>query len=135
MPAILGTIISLLLAFRSNQAYDRWWEARITWGSISNDSRTLTRQLLCFTQAPNNNNELINFQEKMVNRQAAWCYSLGQTLRNLDAVAGLERLISKKEISFAKKHDSVPYALINLHAKDIKWRWKKDGSMNFSKWK
>src|SRR5690242_20651101 len=48
VPAILGTIISLLLAFRSNQAYDRWWEARIIWGSIVNDSRTFARQVLSF---------------------------------------------------------------------------------------
>ncbi|WP_243837259.1 bestrophin family ion channel [Mucilaginibacter gilvus] len=31
VPSILATIISLLLAFRSNQAYDRWWEARGIW--------------------------------------------------------------------------------------------------------
>src|SRR5688572_4256539 len=49
IPAILGTVISLLLGFRSNQAYERWWEARIIWGAIVNDSRTLTRQLLTFT--------------------------------------------------------------------------------------
>ena len=43
VPTILCTIISLLLAFRSNQAYDRWWEARILWGAIVNDCRTFTR--------------------------------------------------------------------------------------------
>jgi len=31
VPTILGTVISLLLAFKSNQAYDRWWEARTLW--------------------------------------------------------------------------------------------------------
>ena len=121
IPTILGTVISLLLAFRSNQAYDRWWEARIIWGSIVNDSRTLTRQILCFVQTSSyGDEERINFQHKMVNRQIAWCYSLGQSLRKLNPVKGLERLISKKEISFASNHDSVPYALINLHGKDIK---------------
>ena len=29
-------------------------------------------------------------------------------------------LLSKKEIAFVKNHDSVPYALLNLHAKDLK---------------
>lgn len=120
VPTILGTVISLLLAFRSNQAYDRWWEARIIWGAIVNDSRTLTRQLLCFTQNSYNDEERTRFQQKMVNRQIAWCYSLGQMLRNLNPLQGLERLISKKEINFSAVHDSVPYALINLHAKDIK---------------
>lgn len=120
VPTILGTVISLLLAFRSNQAYDRWWEARVIWGSIVNDSRTLTRQLLCFTQNMYGEEERRHFQQKIVNRQIAWCYSLGQSLRGLDPTAGLDKYISRKELLFVTKHDSVPYALINLHAKDIK---------------
>ena len=120
VPTILGTIISLLLAFRSNQAYDRWWEARIIWGSIVNDSRTFTRQLLCFMQTPYSEDNKSEFQHRMINRQIAWCYSLGQSLRKLDAKAGLEKYISKKELGFLSAHDSIPYALINLHAKDLR---------------
>ncbi len=41
IPALMGTCISLLLAFRTNQSYERWWEARVVWGGIVNDSRTL----------------------------------------------------------------------------------------------
>lgn len=120
VPTILGTVISLLLAFRSNQAYDRWWEARIIWGSIVNDSRTLARQLLCFIQTMYEDEERRQFQQKIVNRQIGWCYALGQSLRGLNPLEGLGKFISKKEMSFAGRHDSVPYALINLHAKDIK---------------
>ena len=43
--ALLGTIVSILLAFRTSQSYERWWEARIVWGAIVNDSRILTTQL------------------------------------------------------------------------------------------
>ena len=46
IPAILGTAISLILGFRTNAAYDRWWEARKVWGAIVNDSRSLVRQAL-----------------------------------------------------------------------------------------
>jgi putative membrane protein len=42
--AILGTVIGLLLGFRTNSGYARWWEARILWGAIVNDSRTWVRQ-------------------------------------------------------------------------------------------
>lgn len=38
---ILGFVISLLLAFRTNTAYDRWWEGRRKWGELVNDSRNL----------------------------------------------------------------------------------------------
>lgn len=120
VPTILGTIISLLLAFRSNQAYDRWWEARIIWGAIVNDSRSFTRQILCFMQTPYDREEQNEFKKRMVNRQIAWCYALGRSLRNLNALDGLDRLISKKEIQFCAKQDNVPNALLSLHAKDIR---------------
>ena len=48
IPAFLGTAISLILSFKLNQSYDRWWEARKIWGAIVNDSRTLVRQALTF---------------------------------------------------------------------------------------
>jgi putative membrane protein len=37
----LGFVLSLLLAFRINSAYDRWWEGRKLWGSLVNNSRNL----------------------------------------------------------------------------------------------
>ena len=46
--AVFGTAVALLLGFRTNQAYERWWEARIIWGAIVNDSRTLVRQCVSF---------------------------------------------------------------------------------------
>jgi len=66
-------VISLLLAFKSNQAYDRWWEARIVWGAITNDSRSFIRQLITYYKDPIFSIEANNFIEKMAKRQAAWC--------------------------------------------------------------
>ncbi|MEO6719597.1 MAG: bestrophin family ion channel [Ferruginibacter sp.] len=34
MHTLLGFAISMLLVFRTNTAYDRWWEARKLWGSL-----------------------------------------------------------------------------------------------------
>lgn len=42
---ILGFVISLLLVFRTNTAYDRWWEGRRKWGELVNDSRNLAVKL------------------------------------------------------------------------------------------
>ncbi|UMY64710.1 bestrophin family protein [Flavobacterium sp. HJ-32-4] len=42
---ILGFVISLLLVFRTNSAYDRWWEGRKLWGSLVNNSRNLALKL------------------------------------------------------------------------------------------
>lgn len=41
----LGFVISLLLAYRINSAYDRWWEGRKLWGALVNNSRNLAIKL------------------------------------------------------------------------------------------
>jgi putative membrane protein len=39
--SILGFVISLLLVFRTNTSYDRWWEGRRLLGQLTNVSRNL----------------------------------------------------------------------------------------------
>ena len=41
LEAVLSLAIGLLLAFRANRAFDRWWEARTLWGTLVNCSRNL----------------------------------------------------------------------------------------------
>ncbi len=41
-------VIGMLLVFRTNTAYDRWWEGRKLWGSLVNNSRNLAIKLSAF---------------------------------------------------------------------------------------
>lgn len=41
----LGLVISLLLVFRTNTAYERWWEGRKIWGGLVNSSRNLAMKI------------------------------------------------------------------------------------------
>jgi len=41
MHSLLGFVISLLLVFRTNTSYDRWWEGRRLLGELTNVSRNL----------------------------------------------------------------------------------------------
>ena len=50
MHGMLGFVISLLLAYRTNTAYDRWWEGRKIWGSLINNSRNLSIKLSVILQ-------------------------------------------------------------------------------------
>lgn len=45
MHSLLGFAISMLLVFRTNTAYDRWWEGRKLWGALVNNSRNLAIKL------------------------------------------------------------------------------------------
>ncbi|MBN9311613.1 MAG: hypothetical protein BGO40_09620 [Chryseobacterium sp. 39-10] len=43
--SLLAFVLSLLLVFRTNTAYDRWWEGRKLWGKLVNDSRNFAIKL------------------------------------------------------------------------------------------
>ena len=45
---VIGIILGLLLVFRTNTAYDRYWEGRKMWGVLSNTSRTLAMETMSF---------------------------------------------------------------------------------------
>lgn len=80
VPSIIGTAIALFLGFRTNSAYQRWWEARKIWGEIINNSRTLTRQVLTYT-AKNPSHKIAR---RIARRQIAWSWTLARTLREQD---------------------------------------------------
>jgi putative membrane protein len=42
---LFATVVGIFVAFRFNEAYSRWWEARILWGGMVNASRTFGRQV------------------------------------------------------------------------------------------
>ena len=58
MHSLLGFVISLLLVFRTNTAYDRWWEGRKIWGDLVNNSRNLMLKYTAFL--PTEKQELKN---------------------------------------------------------------------------
>lgn len=43
--SLLGIVLSILLVFRTNTAYDRWWEGRKLWGALVNNTRSLAMTL------------------------------------------------------------------------------------------
>lgn len=114
IPVFIGTAISILLSFKLNQSYDRWWEARKVWGSIVNDSRSFVIQLQTLV-SKNNDNAI----KKMAYRQITWCYSLGKALRGKSPVEGLEELLSVEDLTAIKSHSNKPLALLQLHGKDL----------------
>jgi ion channel-forming bestrophin family protein len=121
VPMILGTIISLLLAFRANQAYDRWWEARIIWGAIVNDSRSWSRQVVSFIDNGFDDDEKDALESRLINRQIAWAHCLGRALRDKDDEKDLGKWLTERDIDFISRYSSTPMAILELQARDIKY--------------
>ncbi|GAA0877692.1 bestrophin family ion channel [Algoriphagus jejuensis] len=51
MHSLLSFVISMLLVFRTNTAYDRWWEGRKLWGQLVNTSRNLAIKIAAVTDS------------------------------------------------------------------------------------
>ncbi len=125
LPAsILGVAISILIGFRVNSAYERWWEARKIWGSVVNDSRSIARQALTFFSLHRSNvtepEELTVEKRKFVYRQIAFVYALKNHLRKLSGLDELKFFLKEDELQYIRNQKNVPHALIYLHAIQLK---------------
>ncbi len=79
MHTLLGFAISMLLVFRTNTAYDRWWEGRKLWGSLVNNSRNLALKIAAML--PVEEVEQRSFFRKVI---PAYAYALHNHLRRED---------------------------------------------------
>jgi len=119
LPTLMGTSISLLLAFNINQSYDRWWEARKIWGAIVNDSRSLIMQVACFVR-DQDERPASGVIKQMALRQIAWCYALGQTLRGRTPLTKEQHsLLTEDDLRFVLTQKNQPLGLLMRHQLDV----------------
>lgn len=119
-----GTVIALLLGFRTNSAYDRWWEARIIWGAIVNDSRTWVRQLMTFIHFEHRNSTEFHLIQEMSLRHIAWNYALTRHLRKQDPTKDLKGMITDEEIDKLNAKFNIPNALLYTQGQKLKNAYK-----------
>jgi len=114
---VLGVSVSLLLAFRTGAAYDRWWEARKIWGAIVNDSRTWVRQLIGFVGKGQITDEI----KELANYQIGWCYALKDSLRRLDPFNEIAEFISETDLQQLRNESNTPNGILLIMEKKIRW--------------
>lgn len=95
--SLLGFVISLLLVFRTNSAYDRWWEARKLWGALVNNSRNLSLKVKSLFP----DSEHLYIRTVLTN----FCISLKDHLRKESSTAALQSCSGFDPSAYAsKKH-------------------------------
>lgn len=127
--SFLGTAISLILAFKLAQSYERWWEARKIWGAIVNDSRTLILQVKSF--AVYDHEPIHPVVKKMAYRQMGWNFALGRALRKEDPLKNMDKYLGKEELSELSNHANIPLGIINLHTLDVQFLLKMQAINSF----
>jgi putative membrane protein len=113
---ILGSAIGVFLAFRTSSAYERWWEARMLWGSLVNYSRTLARQAVTLIRPTSE--DIRELQRSLVMKQLAFVYALRCHLRRQSPYPELANVFRHDEIDSLRKYKNVPAAILLRMGKD-----------------
>jgi ion channel-forming bestrophin family protein len=111
--ALFGSAIGVILGFRNQSSYGRWWEARILWGSVVNNSRSWARQVLT-SMLPSKSGEdaeLKETQHRMVYLQIAYVHALRQHLRKLEPWDDLAPFMDERELNSLRNEKNVPLAI------------------------
>lgn len=108
--AIMGTALSILMGFRVDAAYKRWWEARIIWGAVVNNSRTFAREVLNFVGKHDK-----EAARQIIYRQIGFVESMGKHLRNQNALDNMKRLLSDDDYQVMKSKKHVPNTLLLMN--------------------
>ncbi len=111
--ALFGSSIGLIVAFRNNSSYGRWWEARTLWGGIVNNSRSWARQVMTSIapQKESEAEEVLNVQRRMVYLQIAWVHALRQQLRGLPPLDELHGLLLESDLVELAGQKNVAFTL------------------------
>ena len=100
---LLATVVGIFIVFRFNEAYQRWWEARILWGGLVNESRNFARQVLTFVtprraSGVSSEGQARELQRTLVYRHLAYCNALRLSLRRQTDWEELEPFLSREEL-------------------------------------
>jgi putative membrane protein len=80
---VVGGAIGIFVSFRTNSAYDRWWEGRKLWGQLVNSSRHFASQVLTYLPSGEGGRPS-DLQRELIRRQIAYVHALRVLLRQQD---------------------------------------------------
>jgi putative membrane protein len=115
---ILGGALAIFAGFRTNSAYDRWWEGRRLWGALVNSSRMFATQVT--TYLPGEDDGPSALQRRLLHRHIGYIHVLRCALRDLD-VFGDERVkrFLDGELEALRKERTPAHALLDRTLKEL----------------
>lgn len=112
--SVIAAALGVLLGFRTNSAYGRWWEARQLWGRLVNNSRSLARQAVSFSAygGGGRQSEADRFARTLVTSQIAYVHALRCALRNQRAWPDIGNFLDPETLAALQGEQNVPAALL-----------------------
>jgi putative membrane protein len=110
--SLMGAALGIFLGFRTNSAYDRWWEARSLWGQLVNQSRSLARQAIAFTETHPDRSGVDHWVRLLLHTHVAYIHALRRHLRREDVLAAVRPLLTGEEWQSLNGASNIPFALL-----------------------
>jgi ion channel-forming bestrophin family protein len=122
--AIMGSALAIFIAFRNNNAYARWWEARTLWGGIINSSRVFGRLCITFSESHKNqpNYDPLRakqFQRQLLFAQIGWVHALRLQLRGQNDPEQLQKWLPSEPYPTLTTSQNKPNAIQLAMGRDI----------------
>lgn len=120
---LIGLAISVFLGFRTNVAYDRYWEGRKLWGALVNVSRTFTRQvtILIVADSPEEHAEIAR---DLTHRMIGFVYALKHQLRHTEPWEDLQPYLLPEEIERLRGQRNRPLAISRMLGERLSYAWR-----------
>ena len=115
--AVVGGAIGIFVSFRTNSAYDRWWEGRKLWGRLINTSRHWGSQVGAYLH----NTKADDQVRPLVMRHVAYVHALRVLLRKQDPWVDAEFLdaLSDEDRARIEGRSNLTHALLELQLRDL----------------
>ncbi|RZA17322.1 MAG: hypothetical protein EOP10_22975, partial [Proteobacteria bacterium] len=138
--SIVGAGLSILLVFRNNEAYARYWEARTLWGQVMASVRSFSRLALSLSRpnasqpGPHDDShvspELEQLRREWVYRNLAFLNALRTSLRgespsDLD-FDSLKPFLKDEELETLRSQKNGPCAILHTQGERLADAWRAD---------
>jgi putative membrane protein len=116
---VIGGAIGIFVSFRTNSAYDRWWEGRRLWGALVNNSRHWASQVLTYTSATGEVPTAL--QKRLIERHIGYVHLLRSALRRQTFAEdpSVVRFVPAEELAALSGSTNPTSALLHLQMVDL----------------
>lgn len=110
---VLAAVVGIFVAFRFNEAYGRWWEARTLWGGMVNASRTFGRQVIALLGSETvaslpTPEQATTVHRELVYRHLAYVNALRLSLRGQPVLPEIRGYLPPEEIEVLGATSNIP---------------------------
>ncbi len=99
--SVFGTAVAILLGFRNNSAYERFWEARTAWGELTNASRNFASQVLAYIHPQKDSvvqdEPVKKVHQELIYRHLAYVHALRLQLREEQSWEDLDPFLEDRD--------------------------------------